>query len=67
MTRKIKITAEIKTSHEDFPGRGLLGPQASFKVIPCWQTQISTYPGRGYSGGPQASLKCSSVSRSNDL
>ena len=31
MTRKIKITAEIKTSHEDFPGRGLLGPQSQFQ------------------------------------
>ena len=46
-SRQAEIKAK-KTS-QDFLGEELLGPQASLRVISCSQTQISTYPGRGYS------------------
>ena len=59
MIRKIK-TSRNKTqkTSQDFLGEELLGPQASLRVIPCSQTQISTYHVAGERlFGPQASLR----------
>ena len=55
------IRNKNKKNRAGFLGEELLGPQASLRVIPCSQTQISTYRSGERSFGPQASLRMTSV------